>query len=302
MTHKSIKIRDGFRGEQLISIPESALRKAIPHFIPYQPYVTHIGYFPKAMYHYRQRIHGCKDDILFYCLQGKGYYILDHIKYELNANQFVIIPATTQPLYYWADANDPWSIYWIHFTGKDLESYNKALHIGEDPAPVYIPVNEEGLKIWSKMYESIAKGYSVENLLYANLLLNNLIASFIFPQKCQTIISCSLAKDIVEKTIAYMNANPDKKLMVKELALMNNLSSSYFSKIFRSATGMSPIDYFIHVKMQKACHLLYTTDYRIKRIAMMVGYDDCYYFSRLFKKANNLSPEEYRASVKKIFE
>lgn len=301
MANKRIKIRDGFQGEKLISIPESALNKAIPHFIPNQPYVTHIGYFPKAMYHYRQRIQGCEDDILFYCLQGKGYYMLNGVKYELNANQFVIIPATTQPLYYWADPDDPWSIYWVHFTGNNIELFNKALHIEKDSIPVYIPINEEGLKIWGRMYESIAKGYSVENLLYANLCLNHLIATFLFPQKYQTIVSSYSDKDIVKKTILYMNNNLDKKLTVEDMALLNNLSLSHFSKIFRQATGMPPIDYFIHLKMQKACHLLYTTDYRIKRIAMMVGYDDCYYFSRLFKKANNIPPEEYRASVKDIF-
>ena len=63
---------------------------------------------------------------------------------------------------------------------------------------------------------------------------------------------------------------------------------------------MSPIEYFIHLKMQKACQLLYTEDSRVKQIAALLGYDDPYYFSRLFKKYMNTSPETYRKSVRKI--
>jgi AraC-like DNA-binding protein len=73
-----------------------------------------------------------------------------------------------------------------------------------------------------------------------------------------------------------------------------NLSASHFSSLFRKATGMSPLDYFIHLKLQKACLLLYSTETKVKKVAGAIGYDDPYYFSRLFKKHMKLSPEQYR--------
>ena len=80
---------------------------------------------------------------------------------------------------------------------------------------------------------------------------------------------------------------------------MNNLSASHFSSLFRKATGMSPMDYFIHLKLQKACLLLYSSDTKIKKIAHTIGYDDPYYFSRLFKKYLNISPDQYRVLRRK---
>ena len=300
-TKISNKERDGFAGELLISIPQNVLAGAIQkgQILPHQLYVSHIGYFPKALYHYCQRPQGCVDNILFYCVQGKGYYTLDGHTFTLNPNQYVIVPATDKPLVYWSDTEDPWSIYWVHFTSDALQAFNRAYHIVPEQGPQYIPHNEKGIRIWEEMYENLSRGYSPENLMNTNLCLYHLIATFVFSQQ-QNQNSSSPEKAIIRETIDYMKNNLDKTIRIEDFADLNKYSVSHFSKLFRLTTGMSPIEYFIHLKMQKACQLLYTEDSRVKQIAALLGYDDPYYFSRLFKKYMNTSPETYRKSVRKI--
>lgn len=300
-TKISNKKRDGFAGELLISIPQNVLAGAIQkgQILPHQLYVSHIGYFPKALYHYCQRPQGCVDNILFYCVQGKGYYTLDGHTFTLNPNQYVIVPATDKPLVYWSDTEDPWSIYWVHFTSDALQAFNRAYHIVPEQGPQYIPHNEKGIRIWEEMYENLSRGYSPENLMNTNLCLYHLIATFVFSQQ-QNQNSSSPEKAIIRETIDYMKNNLDKTIRIEDFADLNKYSVSHFSKLFRLTTGMSPIEYFIHMKMQKACQLLYTEDSRVKQIAALLGYDDPYYFSRLFKKYMNTSPETYRKSVRKI--
>ena len=300
-TKISNKKRDGFAGELLISIPQNVLAGAIQkgQSLPHQLYVSHIGYFPKALYHYCQRPQGCVDNILFYCVQGKGYYTLDGHTFTLNPNQYVIVPATDKPLVYWSDTEDPWSIYWVHFTSDALQAFNRAYHIVPEQGPQYIPHNEKGIRIWEEMYENLSRGYSPENLMNTNLCLYHLIATFVFSQQ-QNQNSSSPEKAIIRETIDYMKNNLDKTIRIEDFADLNKYSVSHFSKLFRLTTGMSPIEYFIHLKMQKACQLLYTEDSRVKQIAALLGYDDPYYFSRLFKKYMNTSPETYRKSVRKI--
>ena len=300
-TKISNKKRDGFAGELLISIPQNVLAGAIQkgQILPHQLYVSHIGYFPKALYHYCQRPQGCVDNILFYCVQGKGYYTLDGHTFTLNPNQYVIVPATDKPLVYWSDTEDPWSIYWVHFTSDALQAFNRAYHIVPEQGPQYIPHNEKGIRIWEEMYENLSRGYSPENLMNTNLCLYHLIATFVFSQQ-QNQNSSSPEKAIIRETIDYMKNNLDKTIRIEDFADLNKYSVSHFSKLFRLTTGMSPIEYFIHLKMQKACQLLYTDDSRVKQIAALLGYDDPYYFSRLFKKYMNTSPETYRKSVRKI--
>ena len=64
--------------------------------------------------------------------------------------------------------------------------------------------------------------------------------------------------------------------------------------LFKDRTGFAPIDYFLHMKVQKATQLLDFTEKTVKEIAAELGFDDPYYFSRLFKKIMSYSPTEFR--------
>ncbi|NDV80993.1 AraC family transcriptional regulator [Bacteroides sp. 51] len=290
---KPSKRRTGFQGEKRISLPAKVLKNLTEENI----YINHIGYYPKAYNHYRRRKYGCEDNILIYCVQGKGYYMYDGVKYQVNTNQFIIIPFTTKALSYWADQDDPWTIYWLHFTGKGLPAFNDKYRIGVDKRPVYIPYNAEGIFVWNKMFDSLSRGPGLPNIRNASLCLYYFMATFIYPEHYNQADDAGDEENTINQTIDYMRQNLKKKVTVREMAALHNLSESYFSKLFRTATGMPPIDYFIYIRMQEACRLLCSTNYSIKQIAYLMGYDDPYYFSRIFKKLMNLSPENYRRSI-----
>lgn len=295
------KRRDGFEGERLISIPKMVLRDAIARDpLLSKLYITHIGYFPKASSHYRDRRNGCEDNILFYCLHGKGYCLLDNKKYTLGANQFIIIPTTEKSIRYWADNGDPWTVYWIHYTGTDLYALNNSMNISLHNGPVTTPFNDKGIEIWQNIYQNLEMGYSKENLLNAAFCLYYFLITFIYPGK--HIINSNDKQepdDMITKTIMYMRTNLQKKLSIDEMSVLHNLSASHFSSLFRKSTGMPPIDYFIHLKMQRACQLLNLNDSKVRLVALDLGYDDPYYFSRLFKKFIGISPEQYKITMKR---
>lgn len=293
------KRKDGFEGEKLISIPEKVWKDYLIKYPNlFHLYITHIGYFPKASYHYRERRKGCNDNILIYCLQGKGYYVIEHKKFEVKPNQFFLLPATEEYIRYWADKDDPWTIYWVHFTGSVIEQFNTSLNINIFKGPVEIGFNDKALEVWNNIYQSLEMGYSIENLCNANFCLYHLIAAFLFPDK-HIQIEKTEQEDLINGTIMNMKASLEKKLTVEDMANRYHLSTSHFSSLFRKATGMPPIDYFIHLKMQRACQLLYANESKIKTIAIELGYEDPYYFSRLFKKYMGISPEQYKLSSNK---
>ncbi len=288
--------RDGFEGEKLISLPDSVWK----HHIKATPalrhlYVTHIGYFPKAASHYRERRNGCPDNILIYCLLGKGWYSIKDKRFDVAVNQFVIIQATKDQICYGADEKEPWTIYWVHFSGHEIHTFNRSFGIDAFEGPQQIIFNEKGLGLWDAMYRNLEMGYSTENLNNTNLCLYHFIATFLFPDK-HINEKKQDSKDLITETILFMRSKLADKLTVEDFALKNNLSTSHFTYLFRKGTGMSPLDYFIHLKLQKACLLLHTTDVKIRQVAADLGYDDPYYFSRLFKKYLNISPKQYRFS------
>lgn len=294
-----LKRRDGFEGEKMINVPQKLLKQAITkHPALFSLYITHIGYFPKALAHFRERKKGCEDNIFIYCTQGKGHFIIDDKKFEIKANQFLLVPATDKYLQYWADLDDPWTIYWLHFRGKDLNEFNNSLKIGLHKGPVQIPFNQKALDLWSLIYEGLETGYALENLCNASFCLHHFLATFVFVDK-HILMEVKDVDDIVTASILYMKSEIDKKLSVADISTKYSLSSSHFSGLFKRSTGMPPMDYFIHLKMQKACQLLYSSDDKIKVVALQLGYDDQYYFSRIFKKQMGMSPEQYRITTKK---
>ncbi len=72
------------------------------------------------------------------------------------------------------------------------------------------------------------------------------------------------------------------------------MSTDHLRKLFKQYTGMTPLEYLTHMRMNYAANLLYNKSLTIKEIARMVGFIDPYYFSKAFKKMMGKSPTEYR--------
>ena len=292
------KRRNGFEGEKMISVPDRVWKNAKNRFpILFPLYISFIGYFPHASFHYRERRKGCTDNILIYCIKGKGHCILDGERFEVHANQYILIPASDRYIRYWSDIEDPWTIYWVHFTGANIGTFNSSLAIQLCKGPINTPFNEKGIEIWDNIYQTLEASYTIENLCNACFCLYHLLATFLFTE--QHIKSDTAQKDIVQKTILTMRNNLTRKLHIDEFSAIHNLSTSHFSSLFKKSTGMPPMDYFTHLKMQRACQLLYHKDSRIKSVALELGYPDPYYFSRVFKKFIGSSPSEYKFSIHK---
>jgi len=91
-----------------------------------------------------------------------------------------------------------------------------------------------------------------------------------------------------------MKKHLDATLTVNQMATYAGLSPTHFSRLFSREAGFPPMEYFIHLKIQRACRLLTLTPLRIKEISTRLGYTDQYYFSRIFHKVMGVSPAAYR--------
>lgn len=102
------------------------------------------------------------------------------------------------------------------------------------------------------------------------------------------------APDPVRSALEIIKYNYNNDLNIKALSDSLFLDSAYFSRLFKKRTGMSPKQYLLKIRMERAKELLLTTDHSIKEIAATVGYNDPLYFSKLFYKAEGMAPSKYR--------
>lgn len=98
----------------------------------------------------------------------------------------------------------------------------------------------------------------------------------------------------VDRTIAYMNSHFSKKITVEDLAKRVNLSAGHFSKVFKSVTDITPIDFLNIIRLQKARNMLINNIESITEIALLCGFNTSSYFSTCFLEKYKMSPSAYR--------
>lgn len=101
----------------------------------------------------------------------------------------------------------------------------------------------------------------------------------------------------VDKAIAFMNSNYAKRITIEDLAGKVNLSPGHFSKLFKSITGETPIDFLNMLRLQKARIMLMNRDESITDIAIQCGFSTSSYFSSCFQEKYKMSPSAYRQNI-----
>ena len=98
----------------------------------------------------------------------------------------------------------------------------------------------------------------------------------------------------VNQVITYIHENYKKPLSTAYLAKEFYMSEGYFCQLFREVMQQSAITYLNSVRMEKAEHLLKSSDMPVSQIALCCGFSDANYFSRTYKKEKGETPTQAR--------
>ena len=102
---------------------------------------------------------------------------------------------------------------------------------------------------------------------------------------------------IVERAIAFMDANDCRNLTLSEIADHVHLSRIYFHHLFVAATGRTPHRYLLERRISRARQLLMTTDKPLGEIAVICGFSSQSYFNQVFAKEMGCSPGLYKREM-----
>jgi len=105
------------------------------------------------------------------------------------------------------------------------------------------------------------------------------------------------AKDPIEEAKKYIEDNLSRDFSLEEVAELLGLNASYFSQLFKQATGQTFAHYRIGRRMERAKLLLADPNRKITDISYDVGYADHPHFTKTFKKITGLTPKEYREKL-----
>lgn len=104
-------------------------------------------------------------------------------------------------------------------------------------------------------------------------------------------------RDLVNKSILYLNNNFEKDTPVEQLAQMCAFSVSHFRRLFKKCCHMSPVEYRNALRVRHADELIRRGGCTVARAAEMVGIYDAKYFTKLYKKYTGETPRQTKQAT-----
>lgn len=242
------------------------------------------------------RPNGRIDYQLIYIAFGTGYFYFDKDTPTcIESGNMVLYHPEEFQKYIYLDRDHP-TVYWIHFTGSDI---NKIFHShGIDPSvrtilagthPYYAQIFE---RIISELQLQQAYFEESTSILFTQLI----IAAARFSHECM-LDNANISLEGVIQATTYFHEHYREDINIESYIAGSGLSVSSFFRKFKHYTGVTPLQYLINIRLSNAKKLLETTDHSVSEIASLTGYDNALYFSRLFHRHIGMSPREYKRST-----
>ena len=221
-------------------------------------------------------------------IQGSGYIINDETNeiFEIHAGQFFqSSPGKSHSLK--IENSKEWCEFYVTIPPPLFELISATNELQNKTLVKNIKLNYKLLETFTDYLDTLAS-------------VNGQNAYLLLPKICYLITDCLSSSGrekeskILQKAKILLENNHDKKLDLEEFSQENGFSYTNFRKKFKDKFGVSPHQYRIHARMDRAIELLDDLDLPIKVIASQLGYSTQYDFSKHFKKYYSKTPTEYR--------
>ncbi|MBQ7799045.1 MAG: AraC family transcriptional regulator [Oscillospiraceae bacterium] len=230
--------------------------------------------------------------LVVYIKEGQATLLSHKDKIRLTGGSlFVMFP--NEKIHYVVDKNTLWTISWVGLYGNMV--YDLCESVGITPENPVKNVKNIGHAL-SSIFEGIYQ-LSLSRDQHDKLSVISLLYQFFSVLTSDNATKASVDYD--EEAIRLIDYNYDKNISVESIADRLFINKSYLSRLFKSQKGITPKEYLIKKRLDRAADLLTNSTVSVNTIAASVGLSDPLYFSRIFKKYTGLSPSEYRQRYKK---
>ena len=264
---------------------------------------VNLNYFEVPL-HYHPKIE------IMYVIQGDGIRIVGDRIDNFEAGDFVIVGPNVSHV---------WKSDKKHLENPDLQSECITLFI--DPyvlnenifsLPEFKKVNRmlqnsnKGIKFTNSEYlgnklKVIGKSSGINKFQRVIDLLSDMAESESYEYLTDgvRVVNKETIKgdsDRLNNCLEFITDNYHRKIELKEVSDLANLTTNSFCRYFKKRTTKSFSRYLTELRVNSACKMLVNTDDNIKEIAYSSGFHSLSNFNSQFHKVTNLSPKGYRAS------
>lgn len=136
--------------------------------------------------------------------------------------------------------------------------------------------------------------FYIESL--TNALVVNLLRDYTVQKKDLSLESVGLSDSKLLNVTNYINDNIAAEIKLSDLAALAGISQFHFSRLFKKSVGISPIQYLIKQRIERAKLLLKNSELSVTEIALSCGFNSHSHLGKYFRQLTGFSPSEYRVS------
>lgn len=159
------------------------------------------------------------------------------------------------------------------------------------------PQSEEQSNSFAKSLIALLNSRNRYSLLEANARFSITVFSFL-----ATLGEGKDAPQIPAKfqaIFAHINASFYTSETLEEIAKAHGYCEKQLRNLFKRYMGITPKQYILHQRVEKACQMLVFSSSSIEEIASALGFSSPYLFAHTFKRYKGISPTGYRAKMLK---
>src|SRR5690606_1488816 len=190
-------------------------------------------------------------------------------------------------------AETGWSYHWAHFDGEYTQHLVQNELISPNRPILDVGLNGQVLRPFLSLIESVQSSPPGLQQLAAAKIIE--ILGSVLSAPPPTAIGDEL-KAILRSAREVIEQQAHGSVDLRQLASSFGLSYSYFRNTFRDYVGVSPYQFYLNLRLERAKELLCCTDMTIQEIAMSLEFDNQNYFSRLFRKKTGQTPSDWRSN------
>ncbi|MBY3621855.1 AraC family transcriptional regulator [Acinetobacter sp. CUI P1] len=217
-----------------------------------------------------------------------------------TGDTFIIFPGAL--FSYQADMEQPWTYVWVALQGAAVQQLFEEVGITPDKPIIHL----DNLKEIHNLYEHIRfsfqqSAYPRLESLEASGWLRLLVHKFGLANLGALTPKSAQLPDVIDRqinqAIRWISLQFPQQISIDHMASSLGYHRAHLSKAFKQKIGMSPKQYLLKVRMDKAKELLGGT-LTIDQVSSSVGFNDALYFSKQFRKWSGMSPSEYRSHLR----
>jgi AraC-like DNA-binding protein len=254
------------------------------------PVIYRAGHLRASADYRIARKHSQGYDLLL-CLKGAGHVEVRSGTSAVAAGELAWISGY-EPHAHWADPADPWELLWIRIDGVGLAALYTILQVAEEPIFRQLPLGALKQCFRQINAKMATKALNLELDLYPTVA--QLISILWRSRQIAGGASARKVPAKLETVLNRMAVYPDRRWTAADLARLAGMSVPQFYRVFRQATGSSPIDWLRRGRISLAKRRLLETTDPVKNVADQVGYNSPFFFSRDFKRYTGQSPSGFR--------